>query len=126
MQFPVDEVHFHGIFRHQVFRQVLGTVGGTVLAAGAAETHLKVGEAAGEETLHVRIDQGIDVVQEAEYLPVLLQELNYGGIQACQLLEPLVLSGIVHGPAIKYIPSPVPRRVLGNALLIGETVNGDG
>ena len=79
-----------------MFGEVLGAVGGAVLAAGAAETDLQVGEAALEEALHVRIDQGIDVVQEAEDLAVLLEELDDGRIQTGQLLEPLILPGVMH------------------------------
>ena len=92
----MDQVHFHGIFRHEVLGEVLGAVGGAVLAAGAAETDLQVGETALEEALHVRIDQGIDVVQEAEDFAVLLEELDDGRIQAGQLLEPLILPGVMH------------------------------
>ena len=106
--------------------QVLGAVGGAVLAAGATETDLEVRETTGEETFHVRIDQGIDVVQKAEDLPVLLQEFDDGRIQSGQLLEPLILPRIMHAPAVKYIPSPVPGSILRNPLLKGETINGYG
>ena len=104
--------------------EVLGAVGGAVLAAGATETDLEVREASGEETFHVRIDQGIDVAQEAEDLPVLLQEFDDGRIQAGELLEPVVLPRIVHAPAVEYISSPISGQVLRNPLLEGETVYG--
>ena len=122
----MDQVHADGVFRGEVLGEMLGAVGGTVLAAGAAEADLQVRETAFEEALHVRIDQGIDVVQEAEDLAVLLQELNDGFIQAGQLLEPLILPGIVHAPAIEHIPSPIPGRILGDALLEGKTVHRHG
>ena len=92
----MNQVHSHGIFHHEMLRQMLGAVGGPVLAAGAAEADLEMGEAAGEETLHVRIDQGIDVVQEAEDFTILLQELDDRRIQSGQLLEPLILPGVMH------------------------------
>ena len=94
--FTMDQVHFHGIFRHEVLGEVLGAVGGAVLATGAAETDLQVREAAGKEAFHVRIDQGIDVVQEAEDLAVFFQELDHRRIQPRQLLEPLILPRIMH------------------------------
>ena len=115
-------MHFHEIFRDEVLGEVLGAVGGAMLAAGAAETDLQVREAALEEALHMRIDQGIDMVQEAEDLAVLLQEPDDGFIQAGQLLEPLVLPRIMHAPAVEHIPSPIPGRILGNSLSEGKTV----
>ena len=45
--------------------EVLGAVGGAVLAACAAETDLQVREAAEKEAFHVRIDEGIDVAYRA-------------------------------------------------------------
>ena len=122
----VDEVDFHGIFRDEVLGEVLGAVGGAVLATGAAETDLQVRETALEEALHVRIDQGIDMVQEAEDLAVLLQELNDGFIETGQLFEPLVLPRIVHTPAVEHIPSPIPGRILRNAFFERETVDSYG
>ena len=122
----MDEVHFHGIFCNQVLGEVLGAVGGSVLAAGTAEADLQVREAALKEALHVRIDQGVDVVQEAEDLAVLLQEPNDGFVQAGQLLEPLVLPRIMHAPAVEHIPSPIPGRILGYALPERETVDSHG
>ena len=89
-------MHFHGIFRCQVLGEVLGTVGGAVLAAGATEADLEMREAALEKALHMRIDQGIDVVEEAEDFAVLLEEVDHGLIQPRQLLEPLILPRIMH------------------------------
>ena len=119
----VNQVHSDGILRNQVLSEALGAVGGAVLAAGAAEADLQMGEAALEEAFHVGIDQGIDMVQEAEDLAVLLQELDDRRIQAGELLEPFVLPGIVHAPAVEHIPAPVSGRILGNPLLEGKTVN---
>ena len=110
-------MHFHGIFRDEVLGEVLGAVGGAVLAAGAAETDLQVREAAGDESLYVRIDQGIDVVEEAEDLAVLLEELDDGRIQAGQLLEPLILPRIMHAPAIKYVTTSIPGSIFRDAFL---------
>ena len=92
----MNQVHADWVFGHEVLGQVLGAVGGAVLAAGAAEADLQVRETAGKEALHVRIDQGIDMVKEAEDFSVLLQELDDRRIQTGQLLEPLILPGIMH------------------------------
>ena len=92
----VDEVHANGIFGHQVLGEVLGAIGGAVLPAGAAETDLQVSETTLEEALHVRIDQRINVVEEAYNLAVLLKKSNYRLIKPCQLLEPLIFPRIMH------------------------------
>ena len=89
-------MNLYRIFRNKVFGEMLGAVGRAVLTAGATETDLQMGEATGKEAFHMRIDQGIDMVQETENLPVLLQELDHGCIQASQLLEPFVLPRIMH------------------------------
>ena len=77
----MNQVHADGIMGYEVLGQVLGAVGGAVLAAGAAKTDLQVRETTLEETLHVHIDQRIDMVQELENLSVLLQEPDDGCIQ---------------------------------------------
>ena len=92
----MDKMHFHGIFRHEMLGEVLGAVGGAVLAAGAAETDLQMRETAGKEALHVRIDQGIDMVEETQDLAVLLEEIDHRLVQPGQLLEPLILPRIMH------------------------------
>ena len=94
--FAVNQVDLHRILRDEMLGKVLGAVGGTVLAACAAETDLQVRKTTLKEALYMRIDQGIDMVQEVKNLAVLLQELDHGRIQPGQLLEPLILPRIVH------------------------------
>ena len=92
----MNQVHFHGIFGDEVLGEVLGAVGGSVLAAGAAEADLQMRETTGDKPFHVRIDQGINVIQEAEDLTVFLEELDYRRIKPRQLFEPLILARIMH------------------------------
>lgn len=94
--FTMNQVHADGILCGQALRKMLGAVGGAVLPAGTAETDLQMREATLEEALHMRIDQRINVVQEAEDFTVLLQEVDYGLVQAGQLLEPFVFPRIMH------------------------------
>ena len=89
-------MHPDGVFRDEMLSEMLGTVGGAMLPAGAAETDLKMREATGKEALHVNIDQGIDIVQELEYLAVFFEKVNDGLIQSGQLLEPFILPRIMH------------------------------
>ncbi len=94
--FTMNQVHADGILCGQALRKMLGAVSGPVLTAGAAETDLQMRETTLKETLHVRIDQRIDAVQEAEDFTVLLQEIDHGLVQTGQLLEPLILPRIMH------------------------------
>ena len=73
----VDKVDADRVGGGEVGGKMFGRVDRTVLAAGAAEAHLQVGEAALHETLHVRIDEGVDRVEEAAHLPVFLDEIDH-------------------------------------------------
>ena len=111
------------IFLFQVLSQVLGTIDGTVLTAGATESHLEVGEIALDEPLYMMVDKGIDGVQEREYLAVLLEEVDDGLVQAREGLELLVLTGVVSRTAVEHIPAAITGFIDRDAALKREGVD---
>ena len=117
-------MHFHAWFSSKPRCQMLRAVHGTVLAAGAAETHLKIGEIPFQEALHVVVYKRIHMLQECEDLPILLKKLNNRGVHTRIGFESLVLAGIVGAAAVENVSTAVAGSVLRNALFEGETVYG--
>ena len=119
----MDNFYADGVFLFEVLGEVLGTIDGTMLTAGAAEGDLKMGEIAFDEALDMMVDEGIDGVEEGEYLTVVLQEVNDGLVKACEGLVLLVFARVVGGTAIKDITSSVAGFVDRQTAFIRERVD---
>lgn len=102
-------------------RQVLSAIHGPMLAASAAETHLKVGELPLYEAFDVTVNQGIHVVQETRHTTIVLKEFDHLRVKAGELAVILELAGIVDRPAIKHITTAVASRVNRDPFLVCET-----
>ena len=74
----MDEAHTDArIFLRKVMRHVLRTVYRSVLTAGAAEADHQTIEATLHISLHMRIHNTICMLQESEYLTVILKESDH-------------------------------------------------
>lgn len=102
--------------------EVFGAIDGAVLAAGAAEGDLEVGEAAFEEALDVMIYQPVNGLEETEYLAVGFEEVDDGLVEAGEGFVLVVLTGVVGRAAIEDVTASVVRLIGGDALLKGEGV----
>ena len=102
-------------------RQVLSAIHGPMLAASAAETHLKVGELPLYEAFDMVVYQIVDVIQELRHPAVILQELDNLLVQASELPVMLILSGIVNSPAVEHVSTSITSRIHRNAFFISET-----
>ena len=78
-----------------------------MLTAGATKTEHQRGESALDISVHVMIGQCIDMIQELQYLAIILQESDDRFIQTGQLLIRLISSRIVGASAIKHITTSV-------------------
>jgi len=121
----VAEVNLDPELAVQVLSYVLRTIYGAVLAAGAAEGNLKVGESTVEPALRVEIDKGIYAGEELEYFAVALQEVDDGLVEPCDGLVLGIAAGIVRRAAVEDISAAVARGVLRYALLEGEGEDAD-
>ena len=121
----VGEVDLYAVLAMEVLCQMLGAIDGTMLAAGAAEGEHEVGEAPLEVALDVGVGQSVDGVEEGENLAVMLQKLDDGGVESCELLVRFVAPRVVGASAVEDVASAVAAGVFGYAELVGEGENAD-
>ena len=120
------EAHLHlWELAMDVLGQMLGGVDGAVLSASASEAEHERGEAAFQIALHMGIGQLTDMVEEAQYLAVVLQELDDGSVQARQVLVLLIAPGVVGAAAVEDIAAAIAALVLRNAMLVAEAEDAD-
>ena len=82
-----------------------------------------MGKATLDVTGNMLVGQGIDMIEEFQYLSVVLKETDNRFVKSSQLLVGLIASGIVRTAAIEHVATPVARRIFGNTLAIGEAVD---
>ena len=80
--FAVANAHLHTIFVVDIFRQVLRSVDGTMLSAGASEGEHQRRESALYVALHMGIGQLVDVVKEGQNFAVVFKETDDGLIES--------------------------------------------
>jgi hypothetical protein len=68
----------------KMLRKMLCAIDRTMLAAGTAEGHHQTCKPTPGICLHMRINDAIDMLQESQNLPILLQKTDYRFILACQ------------------------------------------
>ena len=103
----MGEVNGDAVFLVEVFGEVLGTIDGAMLTTCAAEGEHQVGEPTLEITLHVRVGQPIDALQEYKNLAIVLQELDDGSIQTGNLFVRLIAPRIVRAATVKDITASI-------------------
>ena len=117
------DLHAKGVV--QVLGQVLGGIHRAVPPSGASERNTKAGETSFEISLYGRIYQGIDMLEEGQDFPILLQEADDRLVQSCQGFVGIVSAGIVDGTAVEDEAPAVARRVFGNAFGVGKARDAD-
>lgn len=100
------------VFPAEVGGEMFGAVDRAVLAAGAAEADHQAGEAAAGVCLDMRINDSIDMFQEAEDFAIVLKEADDRLVSACPLLVWLISARVMDGSAVEDVTAPVARRVL--------------
>ena len=115
----------HTIFLVEMVGKVFGAIDGAVLATGAAESDLEVGEAAFEETLDVMIYQSVHRLQETEYLAVSFEEINDRLIEAGERFILVVLTGVVSRATIEHIAASVATIIVRYTFFERKRVDGN-
>ena len=111
------------VFLFEMLREMLGTIDRTMLPTRATESHLQIREVAFDEARYMMVDEGIDRVEEGEYLAVLLEEVDDWLVQAREGLVFVVLTGIMGSAAVEDIATAITGLIYGQALLKREGVN---
>ena len=116
------KMYFNSEFIVKVLGNMLGTIDGAVLTAGATETYLKIGETSFNPTLGMEIDNGIDMREELKYLAVLFKEVDDGTVKTRKCLVLCVTTRVVRRTAVKDVTATIAGSVFGNAFLEGEGI----
>lgn len=115
-----------GVARAEGLGELFGAVDGAVLAAGAPEADREMCEVAFEVFVDALRDYGEGVVEEDGDRLFVAQELDDWGVLACVGFVFRVAAGIWERAAVEDMSAAVARRVVGEALLVGEALDGDG
>ena len=94
-----------------------------VLSARAAEAEHQVFESAFDVACEMGVGQEINMFQEGEYLTVVFEETYHGFVKTGQGFVFFISSGIVRCTAVEHVSAAVAAHILGDAFLIGKTVN---
>ena len=106
-----------------MLRKMFGAINRTMLPAGTAKGHLKMGKVTFDIALYMMVNERIDGVKEGEYLAVILEEVDDGLIKACKGLILFVFTRVVGTTAVKNITAAVTGFVKGYAAFKREGVN---
>ena len=107
----MTEDDFHAKLVVKVLCHALSTIDTSMLTTGTAERYHETRELTFDKSLRMEIDNWIDMLEETENLAVLLQEVDDGLIEPCQMLVLDVASGIVRSATIEHIASSVTANI---------------
>ena len=79
-------MHFYAKLLVDMLRKMLGRIYTAMLTARATETELQGGESSLDITTYMMVCQRIDMIQELQYLSIILQETDDRLVQSRQLL----------------------------------------
>lgn len=94
-----------------------------MLPAGTTKRDLHMFKIALYEPRYMVVHQGINGLQESQYLAVLHQEIDHRLIQARHGLILFVFTGVMGTAAVKHIAASVAGSVRRDAALKGERVD---
>ena len=114
-------MHFYAKLLVDMLRKMLGRIYTAMLTARATETELQGGESSLDITTYMMVCQRIDMIQELQYLSIILQETDDRLVQSRQLLIWLISARVVGASTIEDITSSIAGWILWNAFLIRET-----
>ena len=103
--------------------QVLRAIDGAMLATRAAEGEHQRRETSLDVARHMGVGKFIDMVEEREYLAIILKETDYRLVESCEFLVRLISPWVVGAAAVEHIPSPISALVLRDSLAVGETID---
>ena len=114
------EVHLYAKLLVQMLSHMLGSIDRTMLATCAAKADRKIGKTSLYVTLHAGIYQGIDMIQESEYLAIFLEELDDWFIESDKRFVAIILARVVDSAAVEHEAATITCGIIGDAFLIGK------
>ena len=114
------EVHLYAKLLVQMLSHMLGGIDRTMLTTCAAKANRKIGKTSLYVTLHAGIYQGIDMIQESEYLAIFFEELDDWFVESDKRFVAIILAGIVDSAAVEHEAATITCGIIGDAFLIGK------
>ena len=124
--FAVNQFYLDGIALLQMLSKGIGAIDAAVLSTRATKGDLEVFEIAFDKALDMMIDKAVNRVQESQYFPILLKEVDDGLVMTGEVFELFILTGVMGAAAVKNIPASVAGSIGGKTFLEGETNDGYG
>ena len=103
----MNQMNTNVIFLLEMLGQMFGTIDRSVLPTGATEGHLEVGEIPFDIALYMMVHQGINRLQEGQYLTVIFKEVNDRLVQTRHGLIRVVSTRIMGGTAVEDVPASI-------------------
>ena len=96
-----------------------------MLTACTTETYHEICEFTLDKTLYVSINEFVGIVEEFEYLAIVLEEFDDLFVKTCKMLIMLVFARIVDGTTVEHITTTVACHIVWNTFFIGKTIDFD-
>ena len=122
MLFTMTNLHFYTKLPVNMFGKMLRRIYTAMLTACTSETEHQRGETTLHVAVYMMVGKCINMIQELQYLTIILQESDNRLIQTRQLLIRLVSARVMGTSAVEDITSTIARRILWNALTEGGAV----
>ena len=123
MLFTMTNLHFYTKLPVNMFGKMLRRIYTAMLTACTSETEHQRGETTLHVAVYMMVGKCIDMIQELQYLTIILQESDNRLIQTRQLLIRLVSARVMGTSAVEDITSTIARRILWNALTERKTIH---
>lgn len=123
MLFTMTNMHFYTKLPVNMFGKMLRRIYTAMLTACTSETEHQRGETTLHVAVYMMVGKCIDMIQELQYLTIILQESDNRLIQTRQLLIRLVSTRVMGTSAVEDVTSTIARRILWNALTERKTIH---
>ena len=117
----MDGYYVNSEFKFNMFRETFGAVDATVLSTCTSEGNHKVRESPFYEACYVMVGQIVYSIEEVKYFAVVFEEQFNGLVESRHVFIGFEFTGIRDCAAVEHVSAPVAGRIVGDAVLIGET-----
>ena len=114
MLFTMTNLHFYTKLLMNMFGKMLGRIYTAMLTAGTSETEHQRGETTLHIAVYMMVGKCIDMLQELQYLTIILQESDNRLIQTRQFFIRLVSARVMGTSTVENITSAIARRIFRN------------